>query len=113
MPTRLRITLDMGSGVSASHRLMELVGQQAELRAKGEERTAVCSLVISTLTLIRKTESGANDLNKSVKRLLLSNNCNKSWSINVLNSIYMIKLYILMCTVDQDIKIHIIMSPQI
>lgn len=57
----------MSSGVSASHRLMEVVGQQAELRAKGEERTAVFSLVISTLTLIRKTESGANALNKSVK----------------------------------------------
>lgn len=55
-PTRLGITLDMGSEVPASHRLME-VGQQAELGAKGEERTAVYSPVISTPVLFRKTES--------------------------------------------------------
>ena len=30
-PTPLRITLDMGSEVSGSHRLMEAVGQQAQL----------------------------------------------------------------------------------
>lgn len=45
----------MGSEVPASHRLME-VGQQAELGAKGEERTAVYSPVISTSVLFRKTE---------------------------------------------------------
>lgn len=56
-PTRLGITLDMGSEVSASHRLMDVAGQQAEVRANGEERTAVYSPVISTLILSREMES--------------------------------------------------------
>lgn len=51
-PTRLGITLAMGSEVSASHRLMEVVGRHAELRAKGEERTAVYSPVSSALIII-------------------------------------------------------------
>lgn len=52
-PTPPGITLDMGSEVSASHRLMEAVGQQAEVRAKGEERTAVYSRVIFIPLLLR------------------------------------------------------------
>lgn len=55
-PTPPGITLDMSSEVSASHRLMEAVGQQADVWAKGKERTAVYSPVISTLILIRKTD---------------------------------------------------------
>lgn len=56
-PKHLGITLDVGSEVPASHRLMEVAGQQAERQAKGEERTAVYSPVISTLTLSREMES--------------------------------------------------------
>lgn len=41
---------------------MEAVGQQAEVRAKGEERTAVYSPVISTLALIPQTDSDSNAL---------------------------------------------------
>lgn len=36
----------MGSEVSASHRLMEAVGQQAQVSAKGEDGTGVYSPVI-------------------------------------------------------------------
>ena len=45
-PTLPGITLDMGSEVSASHRLMEAVGQQAQVSAKGEDGTGVYSPVI-------------------------------------------------------------------
>lgn len=58
-PTPPGITLDTGSEVSASHRLMEAVGQRAQVGAKGEERTAVYSPDSSTLRLIRRTDTNA------------------------------------------------------
>lgn len=51
-PTPPGITLDAGSEVSASHRLMEAVGQQAQVSAKGEERTAVYGPVISDTSVL-------------------------------------------------------------
>lgn len=49
-PTHLGITLDIGSEVSASHCLMEVVGEKRKkVRTAEEERTAVYSPVSSTL----------------------------------------------------------------
>lgn len=61
-PTRLGITLDMGSEVSASHRLMEVSRTTSRSTSQREERTAVYSPVISALILTREAESDTNTL---------------------------------------------------
>lgn len=63
--------MDTGSEVSASHRLMEAVGQQAQVDARGEKKTAVYSPVILTLVLIREADSedSKNFMNNVINEL--------------------------------------------
>lgn len=63
--------MDTGSEVSASHHLMEAVGQQAQVGARGVEKTAVYSPVILTLVLIREADSedSKNFMNNVINEL--------------------------------------------